>query len=117
MNVLLSEVEARKNLLFKSVSTGVTEAGKKKKSMGCGNKPLMWFHQKFEAKRRISVQQRKKDTGGGQGSPDLSAFDERMAAIIGQSSLSGIIERSEGESDLIQEQLQHGNMLKSKSLF
>ncbi len=47
---------------------------------------------KFEAKRRISVQQRKKDTGGGQGPPDLSAFDERMAAIIGQSSLSGIID-------------------------
>ncbi|KAF4114090.1 hypothetical protein G5714_004313 [Onychostoma macrolepis] len=62
---------------------------------------------KFEDKRRISVQQRKKDTGGGQGPPDLSAFDERMAEIIGQSSLSGIIERNEGESDLIQQQLQH----------
>ncbi len=76
-----------------------------------------WFDIKFEAKRRISVQQRKKDTGGRQGSPALSTFDERMAAIIGQASLSGIIERSEGESDLIQEQLQHGNLLKSKSLF
>ncbi len=34
--VLLSEVEATKNVLFKSVSTGVTGTGKKR-SMGCGN--------------------------------------------------------------------------------
>lgn len=39
---------------------------------------------------------------------DLSAFDERMAAIIGHSSLSGIIERSEVE------QIQHGNFNESK---
>ncbi len=51
---------------------------------------------KYEAKRRISVQQRKEDRGGGQGPPFLSAFNERMAAIMGQSSLSGIIERNEG---------------------
>ncbi len=129
--VLLSEVEARKYVLFKSVSTGVTGTGKKEawdavtqavnvvspEIRTVAEVKKKWFDMKFEAKRRISVQQRKKDTGGGQGPPDLSAFDERMAAIIGQSSLSGIIERSEGESDLIQEQLQHGNMLKSKSLF
>lgn len=40
--------------------------------------------------------------GGGQRPPDLSAFDERMAAIIGHSSLSGIIERTESGVEQIQ---------------
>ncbi len=77
--VLLSEVEARKNVLFKSVST-ITGTGKKEawdavtqavnvvspEIRTVAEVKKKWFDMKFEAKRRISVQQRKKDTGGGQ---------------------------------------------------
>lgn len=56
--------------------------------------------------KRISVQQRRKRHGcKGQGPSDLSAFDEKMAVIIKHLSLSAII-KTEGESDIIQEQLQ-----------
>lgn len=42
-----------------------------------------WFDIKVDAKRRISDQKKKKETGGGQGPPDLAPQDEQLAAIIG----------------------------------
>ena len=52
-----------------------------------------------DAKKQTADQKKNKETGGGQGTTDLTAQDERLAAIIGHSSLSGICPRNEGESD------------------
>ncbi len=64
-----------------------------------------WFDIKVDAIKRITDQKKKKKTGGGQGPPDLSAQDERLSAIIGQTSIRGIFPRNEVESDDIEQLL------------
>lgn len=57
-----------------------------------------------------------KRTGGGQGKADLSAKDERTAAITGETAqLCGIPPRNEGDSDAIS--IQHGLSSSSDSQF
>lgn len=45
-----------------------------------------------------------KQKGGGQGAPDLPVQEKRLAAIIGQTSISGILTGNDGESDDIQQE-------------
>lgn len=112
----MSEVEARAATLFKSVSSGVTMV-KKNEAWAAITEAVnavspevrtvaqvkkKWFDIKVDAKKRITEQKKKKETGGGQGPPDLTPQDERLAAIIGETSISGICPRTEGESDDIQ---------------
>lgn len=116
MEVLLSEVEGRKKVLFGGLSAGisnkrnileweqVTEAvnavtsvprtvqeTKKKRS-----------DLKVVVKKRICAHRRSVvTTGGGQGITDLSAFDARVGAIIGETGLSGVLPEFQGDTDVI----------------
>lgn len=114
IETIVSEVEARKGILLKSVSTGLSGTAKKdawdaitkavnavsRETRSVNEVKKKWFDLKVDAKKRITDQKRKKETGGGQGPPDLSAHDERMAAIIGGTALSGILSGVEGDSDM-----------------
>ncbi|KAA0713068.1 hypothetical protein E1301_Tti008621 [Triplophysa tibetana] len=40
-------------------------------------------------------------TGGGKGDPDLSPMETRMASIIGQTSVCGIVSEREGDTDVL----------------
>lgn len=44
-----------------------------------------WFNIKVDAKKQNAVQRKSKETGGKHGQGGLTALDERLAAIIGQS--------------------------------
>lgn len=113
IEVILAEVQLRKSILFSSVSTGVTGTGKSKawtevtdavNSVSSVIRTVQevkrkWFDIKLDAKKRITTHKlHTTATGGGQGSSQLSAADERIACIIGETSLSGII--PDGDSDM-----------------
>ncbi len=128
--VLLSEVEARKYVLFKSVSTGVTGTGKKetwdavtqavnvvspeirtvaevkKSGLTWSSRPKEEF-QSTEEKRH----------GWRAGATWSVCLRWKNGCNYRTVKLERHYRKEWGESDLIQEQLQHGNMLKSKSLF
>ena len=58
-----------------------------------------WFDIKLGAKKRLSSHKKNTSaTGGGGSQSQLSAADERIAGIIGETSLSGII--PDGDSDI-----------------
>ncbi|XP_059204107.1 uncharacterized protein LOC131983404 [Centropristis striata] len=113
IEVILGEVESKKNILFSSVSSGVTGTGKAKAwrevtdavnvvsvvQRTTAEVKRKWFDIKLDAKKRISAHKKSASaTGGGRSESKLSVADERIAGIIGETSLSGII--PEGDSDM-----------------
>ncbi len=59
-----------------------------------------WCDCKCEAKKCISVHNASMQAaGGGEGTPPLSKTDERMAFILGQRVVSGIVDDEEGDTD------------------
>lgn len=113
IEIILSEVELKKHILFSSISSGVTGTGKSKAwkevtdavnvvSAVPRTMPEVkrkWFDIKMEAKKRICAHRKNiSATGGGGSLSKLSNTDERIAGIIGESALSGII--PDGDSDM-----------------
>lgn len=102
IETIVSEVEARKCTLFQSVYLGVTMVKKKKKSWAAITEAVNVVSPEIHSdkkemvhvKKRITDQKKKKATGGRQGPPDLSAQDERLDTIIGQTPISGITPRN-----------------------
>lgn len=61
-----------------------------------------WSDLKVVVKKRICAHRRSVvTTGGGQGITDLSAFDARVGAIIGETGLSGVLPEFQGDTDVI----------------
>jgi len=60
-----------------------------------------WSDLKVVVKKRISAHRRSVvTTGGGEGITDLSAFDARVGAIIGETGLS-VLPELKGDTDVI----------------
>jgi hypothetical protein len=59
-----------------------------------------WSDLKVEVKRRVSAHRRSVTaTGGGTGVGELSPFDLRVAALIGDTALTGVVGAHEGDAD------------------
>ncbi|XDV52492.1 hypothetical protein PO909_021219 [Leuciscus waleckii] len=116
MEVLLSEVEGRKKVLFGGLSAGisnkrkileweqVTEAVNAVTSVPrtVQETKKKWSDLKVVVKKRICAHRRSVvTTGGGQGITDLSAFDARVGAIIGETGLSGVLPEFQSDTDVI----------------
>lgn len=114
--VLVSEVDQRKVILFGSHSSGITN--KKKcvewqhvtaavNAVGSTNRTVpeikkKWSDLKVGAKKRLAChRQSVSATGGGQGAPKLSPLETRMASIIGETSVCGIVSEREGDTDMV----------------
>lgn len=117
MEVLLQEVEKYKSVLFCSVVRGTKGPQKPKYwalitnavnvvSAGIrmqADVKKKWFDMKSMAKQHISQYRRETlVTGGGQGPSQLgiTEMDERIAAIIGETALSGVASTGNMDSDL-----------------
>ena len=115
LEVLLNEVETRRAVLFGSLSSGINTK-KKKFEWECvceavnavGSeqrtpteiKKKKWSDMKVEVKRRIAAHRRSiTATGGGTGGEELTPFDQRVAAIVGDTALSGVVGAHEGDTD------------------
>ncbi|KAI2666809.1 Nuclear apoptosis-inducing factor 1 [Labeo rohita] len=63
-----------------------------------------WSDIKVEVKRRTAAQRQSVGrTGGGTGVDELTPFEQRVASIVGDTLLSGIVSGAVGESDLLQD--------------
>ena len=58
-----------------------------------------WSDLKVEVKRRVSAHRRSVTaTGGGTGVGELSPFDLRVAALVGDTALTGVVGAHEGDT-------------------
>ena len=114
IEVLLNEVDHRKSVLFGSLSTGVTNKNKQlswqfvaaavnevsSTPRSFSEIKKKWSDMKVDSKKRIAeYRQSVLITGGGSGKPPPSPLDERVAGIIGEKLLSGIVPEDEGDTD------------------
>ncbi|XP_013875615.1 nuclear apoptosis-inducing factor 1-like [Austrofundulus limnaeus] len=61
-----------------------------------------WSDIKVDVKNRVAAHRRSVSaTGGGPGLPALTPHEERVAAMIGETTLVGILPENEAESDMI----------------
>ncbi|XP_037402214.1 myb-related transcription factor, partner of profilin-like [Pygocentrus nattereri] len=115
VEVLVSEVEARKNVLFGSLSSGVTNKRKfvewqhvaaavnsvSSTSRTVAEVKKKWSDLKVDAKKRISLHRKSASaTGGGKATLSPSPFHERMACLIGEPLLSGVVTEKEGDEPI-----------------
>lgn len=123
IDVLVSEVENRKTILFGSHSSGVTN---KRKSVEwqqiveavnnvSGTERTMpeikkkWSDLKVEAKKCLSSHRLSlAATGGGKGEPNLTSFEKRMAFVLGQTSVCGIVPENESDTDFAETKIEPG---------
>ncbi|XP_049341019.1 uncharacterized protein LOC125804964 [Astyanax mexicanus] len=118
VEVLVSEVEARKDVLFGGLSSGITNKRKfvewqhvaaavnnvSSTSRTIAEVKKKWSDLKDDAKKQIALHRKKfTATGGGKATPAPSLFHERMASIIGEPLLSGVVSEKEGDTDLADE--------------
>lgn len=113
IEVLVGEVEEKQQILFGTLNAGVTQ--KKKNlawesvtcavnSVGSEERAVSevkkkWFDIKLCAKKRVTAhRQELSHTGGGQATTRLSPMDTRIASIIGDTALSGIIPGGDTDS-------------------
>ncbi len=115
LEVLVDEVESNQQILFSSLTAGgitnkrknaawekVTDAVN---SVGSEERTVpeikqKWFDNKVLAKKCITAHRREMSvTGGGQTTMELSPLDNRIASIIGDTALSGIIK--DGDTDAL----------------
>ena len=104
----------RKHMLFGTLSTGIN-AKQKRSEWECVCEAVnavgsqqrthseikkKWSDLKVEVKRRVSAHRRSVTaTGGGTGVGELSPFDLRVAALIGDTALTGVVGAHEGDAD------------------
>ena len=115
VEILVGEVETRQNILFVGNSIGVTNAKKAREwqhvadavnSASAQGRTVAeikkkWSDIKVDAKKRLaSHRQSVCATGGGTGAPELTPMDERLAGIIGESLLSGVVTEADGDTDV-----------------
>ncbi|XP_010778572.1 uncharacterized protein, partial [Notothenia coriiceps] len=115
VEILVGEVETRQNILFGGHSIGVTNAKKATEWQHVADAvnfasaqgrtvaeiKKKWSDIKVDAKKRLaSHRQSVCATGGGKGAPELTPMDERLAGIIGESLLSGVVTEADGDTDV-----------------
>jgi len=116
VEILVGEVETRQNILFGGHSIGITNAKKATEWQHVADAvnsasaqvrtvaeiKKKWSDIKVEAKKRLaSHRQSACATGGGKGAPELTPpMDEKLAGIIGESLLSGVVTEAEGDTDV-----------------
>ncbi|XP_016341425.1 nuclear apoptosis-inducing factor 1-like isoform X2 [Sinocyclocheilus anshuiensis] len=115
LEVLLSEVETRKNILFGTLSSGINNKRKKNEwdsladavnAVGSENRTVnelkkKWSDIKVEVKRRTAAHRQSVGrTGSGTGVDELTPFEQRVASIVGDTLLSGVVSVAVGDSDL-----------------
>ena len=114
LEILLHEVEMCKHMLFGTLSTGINAKQKRSEwervceavnAVGSQQRThseikKKWSDLKVEVKRRVSAHRRSVTaTGGGTGVGELSPFDLRVAALIGDTALTGVVGAHEGDTD------------------
>ncbi|XP_062386939.1 t-SNARE domain-containing protein 1-like [Sardina pilchardus] len=115
VEVLVNEVEQRQRVLFGGHSSGITNAKKTcewehvahavnaaaSQGRTIAEIKKKWSDIKVDAKKRIAAhRQSVRATGGGKGQPELTQLDEKLAGIIGETLLSGIVREEEGDTDV-----------------
>ncbi len=104
IEVLLSEIQKRKSIIFSSVSGGIKGPAKAKEwekisavnavsPVGCTNKEIKkkWFNMKMASKKHLATARLSMTaTGGDQGEICITEMDEKLRGIIGDAALSGI---------------------------
>uniref|UniRef100_A0A8C5AEI9 Myb/SANT-like DNA-binding domain-containing protein n=1 Tax=Gadus morhua TaxID=8049 RepID=A0A8C5AEI9_GADMO len=112
LEILLHEVEMRKHMLFGTLSTGINAKQKRSEwervceavnAVGSQQRThseikKKWSDLKVEVKRRAH-RRSVTATGGGTGVGELSPFDLRVAALIGDTALTGVVGAHEGDTD------------------
>ncbi|XDV45646.1 hypothetical protein PO909_013706 [Leuciscus waleckii] len=89
---------AKKALEWQKVADAVNAAASQPRTVAKIKK--IWSDIKVDAKKRLALhRQSVSATGGGKGTPELTPLDERLAAIIGESLLSGVVTEAEGDTD------------------
>ncbi len=88
----------RKNAAWEKVTTAVNSVGSEERSLSEIKKK--WFQIKLSAKKCITAHRHEISvTGGGQATTQLSPMDTRIASIIGDTALCGIIPH--GDTDTL----------------
>ncbi|KAK0146283.1 t-SNARE domain-containing protein 1 [Merluccius polli] len=114
VEVLISEVEARNNILFGSLSSGISTKTKKLawekvaksvNEVGAENRTVAdikkkWSDIKVDVKKKGFCPPEKR---GGAGLGELAPFEQRVAAVVGDRLLFGVVPPAEGDSDLAQD--------------
>ncbi|KAE8284740.1 Nuclear apoptosis-inducing factor 1 [Larimichthys crocea] len=118
LEVLINEVETRREILFGTLSTGVNTKRKRREwehvceavnAVGSEQRTeselkKKWSDLKMEVKRRVSAHRRSMTaTGGGSGVEELSSFDRRVASLVGDTALTGVVGAHEGDTDHLQD--------------
>ncbi|XP_051780680.1 nuclear apoptosis-inducing factor 1-like [Erpetoichthys calabaricus] len=115
MEVLLAEIEARKNVLFGNLGSGISNKRKLMewhsvadavRSAGAENRTVTELKKKSSdikvaMKRRVAAHcLHVSSTGGGTELPELTPFEQRVAAIIGDTLIVCILPAGEGDTDI-----------------
>uniref|UniRef100_A0A8C5FHJ9 Myb/SANT-like DNA-binding domain-containing protein n=1 Tax=Gadus morhua TaxID=8049 RepID=A0A8C5FHJ9_GADMO len=118
VEVLISEVEARNKILFGSLSSGISTKTKKLawesvaksvNEVGAESRTVAdikkkWSDIKVDVKKKVSAHRRSVgQTGSGAGVGELALFEQRVAAVLGDRLLFGVVPPAEGDSDLAQD--------------
>ncbi|XP_041843329.1 nuclear apoptosis-inducing factor 1-like [Melanotaenia boesemani] len=114
VEVLVGEVEARKNILFGGLGSGISNKRKTEEwqhvvaavnSVGVTERSVpdikkKWSDLKVEAKRRMARhRQGMCATGGGPATPNPTPLELKIASILGPASIYGIVPENEGDTD------------------
>ena len=114
LEVLLSKVEARKNVLFGTLSSGISSKRKRNgwesvcqavNAVGSETRTQVevkkkWSDIKVDVKLRLAAHRRSVvQTGGGAGAEGPTLFEQRVGAIMGDTALSGVVGAHVGDSD------------------
>ena len=112
IEVLVGEVEARKNILFGGLSAGISNKCKIVEwqhvtaavNAVSSVPPIMaeikkkWSDLKVVAKKRIAEHRRTiTATGGGKGTAELTPLEEKIHGILGATVISGVLPACEGD--------------------
>ena len=109
MEVLISEVEARNNILFGSLSSGISTKTKKLawekvaksvNDVGAESRTVADIKKsgrdiKVDVKRKVSAHRR---SVGQTGAGELAPFKQRVAAVVGDRLLFGVVNMSRFKS-------------------
>ncbi|KAK0141104.1 Myb-related transcription factor, partner of profilin [Merluccius polli] len=113
IEVLVGEVETHQNILFGTLNAGVTNKRKNAtwekvttavNAVGSEERSLSeikkkWFDIKIRAKKCVTAHRHEISATGGQATTQLSPMDTRIASIIGDTALCGII--PDGDTDTL----------------
>ncbi len=117
LETLLNEVKACKHFLFGTMSSGINSKHKRSEwesvceavnAVGLEQHTptelkKKWSNIKVEVKRRTAAhRQSVAKTGGGKGEEELTLFEQRVAAIVGDTALTGVVGAHVGDSDYSQ---------------